>query len=50
MADAISMHPLLWWGMVSSVPHLKEIAIRIFRMPASATGGILMNSQFIDLL
>jgi hypothetical protein len=35
------LHPLIWWSLVSKCINLKEIASRLFRMPASAAGGIL---------
>ena len=34
------IHPVLWWSMVSTSTHLSELACRIFRMPASAAGGM----------
>lgn len=36
------MHPLNWWNAIGASPHLKELAVRIFRMPASASGGKLL--------
>ena len=36
-----STHPLLFWSLVTETPNLREIALRIFRMPSSASGGII---------
>src|SRR5690348_6449934 len=43
------IHPLLFWSLTTETPNLKEIALRIFRMPSSAAGGILFYNLNILL-
>jgi len=39
LEEAQLTHPLLFWTFTSSTPNLREVALRIFRMPCSASGG-----------
>lgn len=38
-------HPLIFWTLNTETPNLKEIALRIFRMPSSASGGIINSVE-----
>ena len=33
------VHPVIFWGYTTTVPHLREAAVRVFSNPPSAAGG-----------
>src|SRR3990167_3487513 len=46
--SAKRMHPLSLWELIGQAPHLKQVALRIFRMPPSASGGTIGLNLFVD--
>jgi hypothetical protein len=53
MTMAKSLHPLHFWNEVSNfTPNLREVALRVFRLVPSATGGkeILAFLKFLSLI